>query len=69
MQGLDLAVALMDVGEEAEVEIASRFGYGILGNKPNIPSDVTLWYTVELKSIKFEPEIESLVVSQRKEIG
>ena len=66
---MDLAVALMDVGEEAEIEIASRFAYGTLGDKPQIPSDATLWYTVELKAVEYEPEIESLAVNQRKEMG
>ncbi|XP_033210522.1 peptidyl-prolyl cis-trans isomerase FKBP8 [Belonocnema kinseyi] len=69
VQGLDLAVALMDIGEEAEVEVASRFAYGTLGEKDKIPSGVTVWYTVELKDVEYEPEIESLAVNQRKEMG
>lgn len=59
----------MDVGEIAEVEVSSRFAYGSLGKEPNIPPDATIWYTVELKSFKFEADIETLSISQRKEIG
>ncbi|XP_051175213.1 peptidyl-prolyl cis-trans isomerase FKBP8 [Leptopilina boulardi] len=69
IQGLDLAVALMDVGEEAEIEIASRFAYGTIGEKPNIPSNVTLRYNVKLVSVEMETELESLTVNERKRIG
>ncbi|XP_066592450.1 peptidyl-prolyl cis-trans isomerase FKBP8 [Prorops nasuta] len=69
IQGLDLAIALMDIGEIAKVEVASRFAYGSLGNKPNIPSDANIIYTVELKNVEPETDIETLSVSQRKEIG
>lgn len=66
---MDLAVALMDVGEEAEIEIASRFAYGTIGEKPNIPSNVTLRYNVKLVSVEMETELESLTVNERKRIG
>lgn len=66
---MDLAIALMDVDEEAEIEIASRFAYGALGEKPNIPSNVVLRYIVKLISVEFETEPESLTVHQRKKIG
>lgn len=69
IQGLDLAVALMDAGEEAEIVIAPRFAYGTLGDEPKIPPNATLSYTVELKSFEFEPESETLSISKRKEIG
>ncbi|XP_043483886.1 peptidyl-prolyl cis-trans isomerase FKBP8 [Leptopilina heterotoma] len=69
IQGLDLAVALMDVDEEAEIEIASRFAYGSIGEKPNIPSNVTLRYNVKLISVELEAEFESLTVNERKRIG
>ncbi|KAG7211990.1 hypothetical protein KM043_011187 [Ampulex compressa] len=69
IQGLDLAITLMDVDEVAEVEVASRFAYGTLGKEPNIPPDATIWYTVELKSIQPEEKNESLSINQRKEIG
>ncbi|KAL2717503.1 peptidyl-prolyl cis-trans isomerase FKBP8 [Vespula squamosa] len=69
IQGLDLAITLMRVGEIAEVEVASRFAYGTLGKEPNIPSNATIWYTVELKSVELETDIDALSINQRKEIG
>lgn len=69
IQGLDLAIGLMDVGEIAEIEIASRFAYGDLGIEPNIPGGATISYTVELKDAIIETEIESLGINQRKETG
>ncbi|XP_026666563.1 peptidyl-prolyl cis-trans isomerase FKBP8 isoform X2 [Ceratina calcarata] len=69
IQGLDLAIALMDVEEIAEIVVDPRFAYGSLGDEPNIPASSTITYTVELKSSEMEEEIETLTVSQRKEIG
>ncbi|KAI4503313.1 hypothetical protein M0802_001535 [Mischocyttarus mexicanus] len=69
VQGLDLAIALMNVGEIAIVEVASRFAYGILGVEPNIPSNATIWYVVELISVQSETHLELLSISKRKEIG
>ncbi|CAK9833284.1 Peptidyl-prolyl cis-trans isomerase FKBP8 [Anthophora retusa] len=69
IQGLDLAIALMDVGEVAEIEVNPRFAYGSLGKEPDIPPNATILYTVELKSSQLEKEIEILNVNQRKEIG
>ncbi|XP_076389119.1 peptidyl-prolyl cis-trans isomerase FKBP8 isoform X2 [Megachile rotundata] len=69
IQGLDLAIALMDTDEVAEIEVNPRFAYGKLGKEPNIPSDATILYTVELKSVEIEEEIETLGINQRKEIG
>ncbi|XP_043498544.1 peptidyl-prolyl cis-trans isomerase FKBP8 [Polistes fuscatus] len=69
IQGLDLAIALMNVGEVAVVEVASRFAYGTLGREPDIPPNATIWYSVELKSVELETDIETLSISKRKEIG
>lgn len=59
----------MDVNEIAEIEVDPRFAYGSLGKEPNIPSNATILYTVELKSSELEAEIETLNANQRKEIG
>ncbi|KAH0560442.1 peptidyl-prolyl cis-trans isomerase FKBP8 [Cotesia glomerata] len=69
IQGLELALALMDVGEVAEIEIAARFGYGDVGRQPEIPPGAKLFYNVELKHVDMEPDIDSLTVTQRKAIG
>ncbi|XP_078049157.1 peptidyl-prolyl cis-trans isomerase FKBP8 isoform X1 [Augochlora pura] len=69
IQGLDLAIALMDTNEVAEIEVDPRFAYGQLGKLPTIPPNATILYTVELKSIEMQEEIETLSIKQRKEIG
>lgn len=69
IQGLDFALALMDKGEEAEIIIASRFGYGSLGFKPLVPPDATLYYDVTLLDVKPEPLISTLGIDERIAIG
>ncbi|XP_046485180.1 peptidyl-prolyl cis-trans isomerase FKBP8 [Neodiprion pinetum] len=69
IQGLDLVIALMDVEEVAEVEVEARFGYGDLGREPDIPGGAKLFYTIELLSVEMEPEIGTLGIAQRKNIG
>ncbi|XP_073975256.1 peptidyl-prolyl cis-trans isomerase zonda [Rhodnius prolixus] len=69
IQGLDFALALMDKGEEAEIIIASRFGYGSLGCTPHVPPDATLYYHVTLLDVKPEPLISTLSISDRIAIG
>ncbi|EFN77170.1 FK506-binding protein 8 [Harpegnathos saltator] len=69
VQGLDLAIAMMDVNEIAVIEVDPRFAYGILGQRPDIPPDATIEYTVELKTVDLETDIDTLSIKQRKEIG
>lgn len=69
IQGLDFVIPLMDVGEEAEAIVGPRFGYGSRGRDPDIPPDATLHYTITLISAEPEPEIMSLSIPERKEIG
>jgi len=69
IQGLDFALPLMDLEEEAEVVVGPRFAFGSEGRAPDIPPDATLHYTVTLVSAEPEPDIESLPLTQRKEIG
>ncbi|XP_011870270.1 PREDICTED: peptidyl-prolyl cis-trans isomerase FKBP8 isoform X2 [Vollenhovia emeryi] len=68
IQGLDLAIVLMELGEIAEIVINERFAYGMSGTS-TIPSLATVTYVVELKAIEVEPDIESLSISQRRERG
>ncbi|XP_065335302.1 peptidyl-prolyl cis-trans isomerase FKBP8 isoform X2 [Cloeon dipterum] len=69
VQGLDLAVPLMDVGETALVEVHPRFGYGSLGKEPDVPGGAVLFYTLELQRAEEEPEFEELSAQRRIEIG
>ncbi|XP_047111052.1 70 kDa peptidyl-prolyl isomerase-like [Schistocerca piceifrons] len=69
IQGIDLALPLMNVGEVALLEVGPRFAYGNLGRSPVIPPDAKLMYTIELLSAEGEPDLESLSIAQRREIG
>ncbi|XP_049785098.1 uncharacterized protein LOC126187838 [Schistocerca cancellata] len=69
IQGIDLALPLMNVGEVALLEVGPRFAYGNLGRSPDIPPDAKLMYTIELLSAEGEPDLESLSIAQRREIG
>lgn len=66
VQGLELAIPLMDVGEEAIVVIGPRFAYGSMGQEPDIPPDATITYNVELLKCDLEPEIEKITFEKRK---
>jgi hypothetical protein len=59
----------MNVGEIAELKIASRFGYGDKGLEPMVPSGAKLLYTVELISIKPEIIPDDLTPDERLRIG
>lgn len=58
----------MELGEVAEIVVHPRFAYGTRGTG-SIPPNATITYTVELKEIKYEPDIETLSINQRREIG
>ncbi len=62
----------MYVGEISEVKIGPRFAYGSRGFKDDhieVPPEATLHYTIELLSVTPEPEVETMSVETRKEIG
>lgn len=42
VQGLDMAIALMNLGEKAEVKVNARFAYGELGLKSDDDTDNTI---------------------------
>lgn len=69
IQGLDLAIPLMDLEEEAELIVGPRFAFGSEGRKPDIPPDATLNYTVILLDAEPEPFLETLPLKERKEVG
>lgn len=66
IQGLDLSIGLMNIGEICELKIQSRLAYGAKGLQPNVPPNATLLYTVELLSAEPEEEMEELSVDQRQ---
>ncbi|XP_063699889.1 peptidyl-prolyl cis-trans isomerase FKBP8 [Culicoides brevitarsis] len=74
VQGIDMALPLMDVGEKAEIVCNARFAYGEIGfvneddAAKNIPPNATVTYTVELLSTKEEDE-EEQGFEVRKRVG
>ncbi|XP_016958803.1 peptidyl-prolyl cis-trans isomerase FKBP8 [Drosophila biarmipes] len=60
VQGLDMVVPMMQIGEVAQVSVDPRFGYGSLGLKKDgeseylVPPDSHLTYEIELLDIKYE---------------
>ncbi|XP_064460900.1 peptidyl-prolyl cis-trans isomerase FKBP8-like [Ornithodoros turicata] len=67
--GLDMAMALMEKGEVAEVVVPPRFGYGALGKEPDIPPNATLHYEVELISSQTAKDETELPFEDRLRIG
>lgn len=75
VQGLDLALPMMLVGEVAEVIVDPRFAYGQIGlkNEENpelsIPPDAKITYEVELLETKFEEHADLKSFEIRKKYG
>lgn len=69
IQGIDLIVALMDVGEVSQIEIGPRFAYGSMGNGKDIPKESTLLYTVELLAVEKEKDLEDYSLEERIIVG
>ncbi|XP_067002036.2 peptidyl-prolyl cis-trans isomerase FKBP8 [Anabrus simplex] len=69
VQGLDLGLPLMDVGEEALIEVGPRFAYGNIGRGSDIPPNATIIYKVELLSAEHEPDLDTLTAAERSRIG
>lgn len=70
VQGLDMALGLMDEGERAEITVNSRFAYGEIGcAAKNIASGATIVYEIELTKVEEESDLEKKTYESRKEIG
>ncbi|EDX07709.1 peptidyl-prolyl cis-trans isomerase FKBP8 [Drosophila simulans] len=60
VQGLDMVLPMLQVGEVSQVSVDSRFGYGSIGLKKEgeseylVPPDANLTYEIELLDIKYE---------------
>jgi len=48
IQGWDIGVMDMQIGEKAEFHIKPEYGYGAMGNLPKIPGNSILIFTIEL---------------------
>jgi len=69
IQGLDLIVALMDIGEISQAEIGPRFAYGSMGNGKDILPDSTILYTIELVTKEKERDLEEYTLEERLKTG
>lgn len=59
----------MNIGEIAELKIASRFGYGEMGLSNKVLGGARLVYTVELVSVKPEILPDDLTPIERLNVG
>lgn len=69
VQGLDLAIPLMELGETCEIVIQSRFAYGSVGRLPEIPPDSTIKYNLKLLRVEDEPDAANMSIAARMEKG
>jgi FKBP-type peptidyl-prolyl cis-trans isomerase len=51
INGWDIGIMSMKLGEKAELTLKPEYGYGAMGSPPTIPGDATLIFDVELMSI------------------
>ncbi|KAF2072343.1 hypothetical protein CYY_006338 [Polysphondylium violaceum] len=59
IEAIEIAVATMKLGEEAEIVTTQRFGFGKLGLPPFIPPNTTIIYKVQLLSIQLFEDIDN----------
>lgn len=69
ISGLDVSIALLDVGEKCQLKIEPRLAFGKIGLPPKIPPNSVVLYDIELVSAEPEDEIENLTIHQRKIVG
>ena len=51
IEGLDLGIMTMKLGEHADLFIAPKYGYGHIGMPPSVPGNVNLQFRVEIMQI------------------
>ncbi|XP_050297331.1 peptidyl-prolyl cis-trans isomerase FKBP8-like [Anthonomus grandis grandis] len=69
VQGLDVAIGLMNKTERCLLKIGSRLAYGEKGLPPHIPPNATVVFDVELVDIMPEEDCESLTLLERQKLG
>ncbi|XP_055315491.1 peptidyl-prolyl cis-trans isomerase FKBP8 [Sitodiplosis mosellana] len=75
VQGVDMSLPLMTVGELAEISADPRFAYGSQGltnendNSKSIPPNAKVIYTAELLECNDEEDLENVPYASRQSIG
>ncbi|KAF5307152.1 hypothetical protein FQR65_LT00668 [Abscondita terminalis] len=69
VQGLDLALGLMNEGEHCKLKVESRLAYGHKGLDSLVPPDTNVMFDVELLSVDNEDDPETLNIEQRRVKG
>lgn len=69
VQGLDVAIGLMNIGEKCVLKIEPRLAFGAVGLPPKIPPHATVVYEIELVSVRPEEDPGALSVLERKSQG
>jgi len=69
IQGLDVAIALMNKKERCLLKIGSRLAYGEMGLPPKVPANASVMFDLELVDWQPEEEFEGLSVQARQEVG
>ena len=65
IQAWDLGVMTTKVGQTIELITDSKYAYGELGRKPDIPSNATITYTIKLLKKEAAPDLNKLDIDQR----
>lgn len=69
VQGLDVAIGLMNKKERCLLKIGSRLAYGEKGLPPNIPGDATVTFDVELADVQSEYDFDTMSIQERRRVG
>ncbi|CAH1961514.1 unnamed protein product [Acanthoscelides obtectus] len=69
IQGLDVSLGLMNVGEKCRLKIQPRLAYGNIGLPTKIPPNTAIIYDVELVAVEPEPNACALSIQERKILG
>lgn len=67
--GLDLTVALMELGEISSVTVDSQFAYGLMGRTPDIQPNSNLKYRIELLDNLGSADFGTMPFKRRMEIA
>lgn len=69
IQGLDVALGLMNLDEKCRLKIEPRLAFSKKGYPPKVPEDALVIYDVELVGVEPEDDIDVMSVTQRKKKG